>query len=63
MEMEQYVTFETAKLLMENGFMEECTRFYTGGDISFMCPCKTCIRIDEVDNSVCVHGYQTVKYM
>lgn len=32
-------------------------------DISYMCPCKTCIIIDEVDNSVCVRGYQTARYM
>jgi len=32
-------------------------------DISYMCPCKTCIIIDEVDNSVCIRGYQTARYM
>ena len=32
-------------------------------DISYMCPCKTCITIDEADNSVCIRGYQTERYM
>ena len=33
------------------------------GDISFMCPIKTSIIIDKIDNSVCVRGYRKVRYL
>lgn len=33
------------------------------GDANYMCPWKTSITIDQRDNSVCVHGYRTARYM
>lgn len=32
-------------------------------DIGYMCPIKTAIIIDKIDNSVCVRGYRTERYM
>lgn len=44
-----------AKWLCEDGRNED--------DANYMCPWKTGITIDQRDNSVCVRGYRTARYM